>query len=371
MKRTEQPTHITTKTLLVGVQAPYNKSDDIEAYFEEFKNLAKTLGVEYEDFVQIKLREIDGGTFIGSGNLKKLEELCIEKKIKQVIFSEPLTFRQERNLNEMLHCPVFDRTRLILEIFEAAAVTAEGKLQVEIAMLKNKKSRLAGQGLTMAQQEGRIGTRGPGETAKEVAARHIEEQVKKLKKQLDQLEKTRATQRKQRIINQVPQICLIGYTNAGKSTILNTLTKANVLAEDKLFATLDTTTRELYIHHKKIGLISDTVGFIQALPHNLIDAFKSTLAELQYADLLLHVVDIADKNWPSQINVVHQVLEELQVDKPMIYVFNKADKVDLLEVENLLEQYQPHVIISALTKEGMKPLIDFLSTWQAEKLPHE
>lgn len=366
MKRTEQPTHVTLKTLIVGVQAPYNRAADIESYFEEFKNLVRTLEVDYEEFVKIKLRDIDGATFIGSGNVKKLADLCVEKKIKQVIFSEPLTIQQERNLNELLHCPVYDRTRLILEIFEAAATSAEGKLQVEIAMLKNKKSRLAGRGIHLAQQEGRIGTRGPGETEKEVATRHIEEQIRKLKQQLDHLEQTRATQRKQRRIKQIPHICLIGYTNAGKSTILNTLTKADVLAENKLFATLDTTTRELYVNNTKVGLLSDTVGFIQSLPHQLIDAFKSTLAELQYADLLLHVVDISDKNWPSHIQVVHEVLKDLAVDKPMLYVFNKADRVDMSTLYDAIAIYQPHVVITATARETMQPLIEFLATWKPQ-----
>lgn len=366
MKKTEQTTIIYPKTVLVAIQTPSNRSLDIEAYFDEFKSLVKTLKVPYIELFKIKLREIDGATFIGSGNLKKIEEYCKENFVKQVILSEPVTPNQERNLSEILHCEIFDRTRLILEIFQAAATSSEGKIQVEIALLKNRKSRLAGRGLYLSQQEGRIGTRGPGETAKEVASRHIEERIRQCRKALEELERTRATQRKQRLIKQVPLICLIGYTNVGKSTILNALTKSNVLAEDKLFATLDTTTKELYINNKKIGLLSDTVGFIQALPHHLIDAFKSTLAELKFANLLLHVVDVSDKNWKLHINVVHEVLKELGVNKPMLYVFNKIDKVDKKNIKDEFVDYLPHVIVSANDRDSLKPLIDYLEDWQPE-----
>ncbi len=190
-------------------------------------------------------------------------------------------------------------------------------------------------------------------------------QFLKLREQLESLEKARATQRKRRLNSQIPLICLVGYTNAGKSTILNALTKSNVLAEDKLFATFDTTTRELYIDGQKKGLISDTVGFIQQLPHQLIEAFKSTLSELQYADLLLHVIDVSDPNWESHIKVVMAILHELKIDKPMLYVFNKADKIaDLPNFEQQISHYKPHVMISAQSKVGLLPLYEFLKTWQ-------
>lgn len=351
-------------TLIIGVDAPYNKTVNIDSYYQEFLNLVRTNGTEYDQAIFVKLREIDPGYFLTKGKLQEVKEIVEKHDITDIIISEPLSVQQERNLHDFLHCKIHDRTRLILEIFEKAAHTAEGKIQVAIAMLQFDKSRLAGQGIYLSQQAGQIGSRGPGETLKERETRHIETAILKLKRQLESLEKARATQRKRRLSAQVPHIALVGYTNAGKSTILNALTKSNVLAEDKLFATLDTTTRELYLDGKKKGLISDTVGFIQQLPHQLIEAFKSTLSELQYADLLLHVIDISDPNWEAHIKVVLNILTELEVDKPMLYVFNKTDRVaDLAQLEQSISRYQPHVIISAQSKEGLTPLTEFLKAW--------
>lgn len=353
-------------TLIVGIDAPYNKTVNIDSYYQEFLSLVRTNGTEYDQAIFIKLREIDPGYFLTKGKLQEVKEIVEKHNIRDVIISEPLSVQQERNLNDFLRCKIHDRTRLILEIFEKAAHTAEGKIQVAIAMLQFDKSRLAGQGIYLSQQAGQIGNRGPGETLKERETRHIENAVLKMKKQLESLERARATQRKRRLSSQLPLICLVGYTNAGKSTILNALTNSNVLAEDKLFATLDTTTRELYLDGKKKGLISDTVGFIQQLPHQLIEAFKSTLSELQYADLLLHVVDISDTNWEAQIKVVLNILAELEVDKPMLFVFNKADRIaDFAQLEQSIARYQPHVIVSAQSKEGLAPLTEFLQAWNA------
>jgi GTP-binding protein HflX len=253
-----------------------------------------------------------------------------------------------------------------LDIFEKSAHSAEGKLQVAIAMLRHKKTRLSGRGVHLSQQRGVRGLRsGAGETAKEKETRHIEESILKIERQLDRLEQVRETQRKARVVNRVPHICLIGDTNAGKATILNTLTNSNVLAEDRLFATLDTTTRELYVNGVKKGIISDTVGFIQNLPHQLIDAFKSTLSELQYADLLAHVVDLSNKNWPEHIRVVNTIVTELGITSPMLYIFNKADAVHNIDlVRPKLFAYQPHVLVRATDRPGVAPLINFLSTWE-------
>lgn len=364
MKRVESETIILRRTLLVAVQSPYNTTKNIESYFEEFINLVKSNGINYIDVFYVKLRSVDPGYFLTSGKLEELAARVKELEIDEVVFSEPLLTQQERNLNEVLRCKVFDRTQLILEIFEKGATSAEGKLQVELAMLHHKKSRLAGRGIHMSQQTGRIGTRGPGETAKEKEIQHIERSMNKFKEELRQLAKTRDTQRKMRLDRNVPLICLIGYTNAGKSTIINALTHANVLAEDKLFATLDTTTRELYINKKKKGLISDTVGFVQQLPHHLIEAFKSTLSELRYAHLLLEVVDLSDANFEHHIHVVREVLDELGVDKPILYVFNKADKVKSIDaVQSTINRYQPHIVINATTVEGLQPLVDYLADW--------
>jgi len=367
-KPKEYITNTHPKTLLLGIEAPYNKTKNIESYFDEFINLVDSNETAYDHTVFIKLRDVDSGYFLTKGKLEDLRAFCEKEKIEELVLSEPLTARQERNLSEVLHCQVFDRTKLILEIFEKAAHSAEGKLQVEIAMLRYKKSRLAGKGVHMSQQAGHIGGRGPGETAKEKEQRHIDEHIFKLNKQLKQLEKTRNVQRKRRMDTKVTQICLIGYTNTGKSTLLNQLTKSDVLAKNKLFATLDTTTRELFIESKKKGIISDTVGFIQQLPHALINAFKSTLDELRYADLLLQVIDISDPNWKEHISVVNGILDELGVEKNMLYVFNKADKPE--EEHALLlerELFQPNVVISSQSKAGIEPLIAFLHAWDKEE----
>lgn len=353
------------KTLIIGVASPFNFIKDLDSYFEEFRQLVRSNGVSYEHELYMRLRTLDPGYLFTKGKLEEITKLCDDENIEEVIISEPLTVQQERNLEEMLRCKVFDRTQLILEIFEKNAHSAEGKKQVALAMLQHQKSRLAGRGISMSQQGGSIGTRGPGETQKEKETQHIEHLMTKIRRDLADLQKVRATQRKQRLSSNVPQMCLIGYTNAGKSTILNALTRSNVSAKDRLFETLDTTTRELFIDNKKKGTISDTVGFIQQLPHNLIEAFKSTLSELQYAHLLLHVVDSSDKNWESHIAVVKAVLAELAVEKPMLYVFNKIDQVPHREqFESLLHKYQPHVLISALDPAGIEPLIAYIRNWQ-------
>ena len=350
------------KTAILAVNAPYNTINNIESYFDEFKNLVRTHGINYDLYLEMKIRDIDNSYFFTKGKLSEIKQFCKENGVDILIISEALTAQQERNLTDILECEIFDRTRLILEIFEKAALTAEGKIQVQIAMLQFEKTRLAGKGIHMEQQSGGIGVRGGfGETQKEKEQRHIEEHILKFKRNLKQLEQSRETQRKHRLKNKVHQACLIGYTNSGKSTILNALTKADVLAEDKLFATLDTTTRELYIEGEKKGVISDTVGFIQQLPHQLIEAFKSTLSELQYSDLLLHVIDASDKNWDLHAKIVHEILEDIGVDKPMLYVFNKIDRVE--DIEAFKEQtvnYEPNVLVSATTKGGLQSLKDYL-----------
>ena len=364
----EQP-----RLLVVGIHAPYNKTTNIQSYYDEFLSLIASNNIEHVEATYIKLRSIEPGTFLTKGHVEALAKLCKEKEIEEVLLSEPISPQQERNLSDFLNVRVFDRTQLILEIFEKAAVSAEGKMQVAIAMLEHQKTRLAGKGKGMAQQRGILGLRaGFGETMKESERRHLEYRILGIKKELNQLEKTRETQRKQRIKNNIPLLCLVGYTNAGKSTILNTLTKSNVLAVDRLFATLDTTTRELFIGSKKCALLSDTVGFIQLLPPQLIDAFKSTLAELKFADLLLHVVDVSNPDWQAQISVVQYILHDLAIDTDMLYVFNKIDAVTLTpDLKQKIALYEPHVLINATTKKGIEPLIahldEYLSTKKAAK----
>jgi GTP-binding protein HflX len=356
------------RTLIVGLQSPINRTKNIASYYEEFTNLVRTLGTPYEDALYLKIRTIDRAYFISRGKLDIIKDACAKNNIEKVIISDSISPQQARNLHDYLDCTIVDRTQLILDIFENAAISAEGKTQVAIARLQHEKTRLAGQGISLDQQTGATGQRGgPGEKLKERDKRHIEEQIAKLKRQLEKMHQSRETQRKKRLQSTDPILCLIGYTNAGKSTILNTLTNSNVLAENKLFATLDTTVCELYIDGKKKGMLSDTVGFIQQLPTQLIEAFKSTLSELQYADLLIQVVDFADNNWQEHIKVVNQLIKELKVEKPMLYLFNKADAVEnIAEQLPLLEPYQPHVVAVGTSKEGLTPFIEFLRTWHKQ-----
>lgn len=356
-------------TLLVGILSPQHTPSYPDAYFQEFLSLAHTNQIDTTHNMFIKLRSIDAGYYLTKGKLEEIRDYCEKEKIERVIFSESLSPQQERNLEDLLNCTIVDRTELILQIFEKAAHTAEGKIQVEMAALKYRKSRLAGKGVHLGQQRGGFGFyAGPGETAKEREMQYIEGLLIKLEKNLDHLNQIRATQRKQRLENNVPHVCLVGYTNAGKSSILNALTHSNVLAEDKLFATLDTTTRELFINHKKIGLISDTVGFIQNLPHQLIAAFKSTLHELQYAHLLLHVIDLSDPNWKDHIKVTQKTLKDLGVDKPTLFVFNKIDKINENDhIFTEVEDYKPHVLVSTLHKDSIKTLSEYIETWHVTK----
>lgn len=351
------------KTLLVGIQAPYNKMRPIDPYYDEFLSLVKTINLKYAKTYFTKLRNTDKTNFFTKGKLQELKKICEENEIEEVILSESLTTLQERNLEDYLDCRVWDRDKLILEIFRYAAHSAEGKIQVEMAEIEFMKSRLAGKGVELAQQEGIVGSKGPGETSKEVLKRHLAEKYKRAKKKLDALKKSRTIQRKRRLESHIPLISLVGYTNAGKSSLLNRLTSSNVEVEDKLFATLDVTTRELFINHKKIGLISDTVGFISQLPHHLVEAFKSTLDELKYANLLLHVIDVSNPVWKNQIEVVEKTLNELEVEKDIIFVFNKIDKLtkeELSEIKEKTTEYGPKVFIHTKDKSGLIELINLL-----------
>lgn len=360
----------TQKVLVLGVQTPQNKIKNIQAYFDEFLSLIKTLNLPYNQTLFIKIRRVDKANFLTKGKVQELVEFCNENQIDEIVFSETLTPMQERNLGELTGCKIWDREKLILEIFHESAHSAEGKLQVEMAEIEYLKTRLAGKGIELEQQLGVTGkTRGPGETSKEVLKRHLAEKFHRAKKNLEKLKKARDTQRKRRLESHIPLICLVGYTNAGKSSLLNILTKSHIEVADKLFATLDTTTRELFINKKKFALVSDTVGFISQLPHHLIEAFKSTLDELQYANLLLHVVDITNPIWEEQIEVVNETLEELNVHQNIAYVFNKIDKLTNEELENLklkIAKYAPHILIHTQSKEGIQNLIDFLENYKFE-----
>lgn len=358
------------RVLLLGIHAPYNKVPSAEAYFDEFKSLVDTLEVEYVHEMFIKLRSLDKGYFLTRGKLDDLVEFCKNEKIDEIICSELLTPLQERNIEDITECIVKDREQLILEIFKKSAHSSEGKIQIEMAAVKYMKARIAGKGADFAQQSGYKGGKGPGETEKEVLRRIFAEKIRQAKKHLDVLQKSRDVQRKQRLSSNIPLVCIVGYTNAGKSSLLNILTHSHVLAENKLFATLDTTTRELFIDGKKKALISDTVGFISQLPHHLIEAFRSTLDELRYADLLVHVIDLSNPSWETQIGVVNETLSDLEIKKPIIHVFNKVDRVAPAKLEMLkleLGVYHPYVLTNTLSKEGVAELVELLGSYKFDK----
>ncbi|MBX9830612.1 GTPase HflX [Candidatus Babeliales bacterium] len=365
MARPATPTDsMRPRILIVGIYAPYNRLKSAEHYYDEFLSLIETLGLKYDESMFLKLRNTDKNTFFTKGKLQEVADFCNEHKIEEVIISEVLTPLQERNLEDFFNCVVYDRTKLILEIFRNAAISSESKVQIEMAEIEFLKTRVFGKGVHLAQQAGYIGGKGPGETLAEVAKQEFGEKLRQAQKKLDTLQRARDTQRKQRLESKIPLVCLIGYTNAGKSSLINRLTKSDVLAEDKLFATLDTTTRELYLGKDKNILVSDTVGFISELPPKLIEAFKSTLDELRFAALLVQVIDASNPAWPDHLKVVHQILEDLGVqDKPMIYAFNKVDKLSDEEVEKLkhdVEQINPHVLINTRSKEGVADLVAFM-----------
>ncbi len=351
--------------MLLGIFSPKGSIEQPENYFAEFQSLVDTAGIDYDHALQIKLRSIDKSRYLTKGKLEELKAFCDENNVQEVVCSALFSPLQERNLETYLDCLVVDREFLILEIFKRAAHTAEGKIQIEMAEIEFYKTRMAGKGREFAQQEGRIGARGPGETAKEHLRRFFADRLRHARKRLDDLRKVRVVQRKRRLESKTPMVCLVGYTNAGKSSILNRLTASDVLAEDKLFATLDTTIRELYLGPGKKLLVSDTVGFISNLPHHLVEAFRSTLDELMYAKVLLHVVDARNDAWPNQIAVVLKTLEDLNVTAPMVYLFNKMDMLDENEqliLMDVAQDYEPHLFVSATSKAGIAPLLKYLMT---------
>ena len=317
-----------SKAVLVGIVTRETSSDEVEKELDELARLLDTAGgEEFARLVQNKDTP-DPRTMLGSGKVAELSELCKNNGVKLVIFDAELSPSQIRNLEDDLGdgISVIDRSMLILDIFALHATTGEGKLQVELAQLRYTAPRLIGKGTELSRLGGGIGTRGPGETKLESDRRHMKRRISALESELDELERTRMTMRASRDRSQIPQIAIVGYTNAGKSTLLNTLTDAGILAENKLFATLDPTTRKLKLPCGETVLLTDTVGFIRKLPHHLVKAFKSTLDEAVYADVLMIVIDAHDDEARAQLEVTEKLLAELgAAGKPTIYVYNKCD----------------------------------------------
>ena len=313
------------RVILVGVSE--QDGDDTKDSLEELKELAATAGAVTEGMVIQNRERIHPGTYVGTGKVSEIKEMLATTGATGIVCDDELSPAQMKNLEDLLDTKVMDRTLVILDIFAAHASTSEGKIQVELAQLRYSMTRLAGFGRSMSRLGGGIGTRGPGEKKLEMDKRIIRTRISQLKRELAEVKKHREVARGQRMRNHVPVAAIVGYTNAGKSTLLNHLTHAGVLEEDKLFATLDPTTRQLELPGKQQILLTDTVGFIRKLPHHLIEAFKSTLEEAKYADFIIHVVDASNPQADKQMYIVYNTLRELDIrDKKIVTLFNKMDR---------------------------------------------
>lgn len=351
------------RAILVAVE--FNDETDVECSLNELEELAETAGADTVGRLIQKREAVHPGTYIGKGKIEELQELIHRLRADVIVCDDELSPAQLGNLQEELQVKVIDRTVMILDIFAAHARTSEGKLQVELAQLRYRASRLVGLRQSLSRLGGGIGTRGPGEKKLEMDRRLIKERISILNRQLKEVVKNRETMRRQRTRSAAPTVAIVGYTNAGKSTLLNTLTESNVLEEDKLFATLDPTTRGLTLADGQKILFTDTVGFISKLPHTLIQAFRSTLEEAKYADMILHVVDASNPDYDMQMEVVYDTLRELGVgDKPVLTAFNKMDLVKPEEKEDWKDLKSDVVLqISAKKKIGLEALLE-----QIEKL---
>jgi len=333
--------------------------DETNASLAELERLTLTAGGEVVQTKAFSRPRPDAALFFGSGQVKELAQLAETQQADLLIVDHELRPIQQRNLEQELGVRIMDRTQLILDIFAHRAKSHEGKLQVELAQLSYLLPRLTGKGIELSRLGGGLGraVRGPGESKLEYDRRRVRERITVLKRQLETLKRTRSLHRQDRESVPLPLVSLVGYTNAGKSALLNALTRENALVEDKLFATLDLSTRKLILPPSLEVLLTDTVGFIRQLPHYLVAAFRSTLEEVVTADLLLHVVDAAQPDWPSQVKVVNQVLEELDAkDKSVILVFNKVDKLRPAQRLRLSHSRRAGVMVSALTGEGLDKL---------------
>ncbi len=364
--------------LLIGIYPDTSEEKQCDVSLAELKQLAETSigeGSARSKFFSITQcrKAPDSATFIGQGKAEEAAKLCFDNDISLAVMDAEMSPSQIRNLEDILnkyydassekHVRVIDRTMLILDIFAKHAVTGEGKLQVEIAQLRYTSPRLTGKGLQLSRQggtSGSIGARGPGETKLETDKRHLQRRIQSLRSELEELEKERLVKRGKRQKSGIPTAAIAGYTNAGKSTLLNYLTNAGILAENKLFATLDPTVRSLTLPSGREILLSDTVGFINKLPHGLIEAFKSTLDEVRFADIILVIIDASDPEAERKTAVTEEILNDLSASgKPTVYVFNKSDMIDVIPPADVAEA-KDAVYISAKTGEGVEKLLEKL-----------
>lgn len=358
MAETYENEQIEEKVILVGISE--QDGDDAEDSLAELAELVKTAGAVVVGTLIQKRETIHPGTYVGTGKVDEIAQLLAATGATGIVCDDELSPAQMKNLESILATKVMDRTLIILDIFAARATTSEGKIQVELAQLKYRLSRLSGFGKSMSRLGGGIGTRGPGEKKLEIDRRLINDRIAQLNRELKEVVKHRDITRAKREKNDVPVVAIVGYTNAGKSTLLNHLTDAEVLEEDKLFATLDPTTRMLELDGHQQVLLTDTVGFIRKLPHHLIEAFKSTLEEAKYADYIFHVVDASNPQMDKQMHIVYETLDRLGVkNKKIVTLFNKMDQ--RMDDEPLRDFRADHILmISAARNEGLDKIKDLL-----------